>query len=170
LRKFDEHLNIRFQLGQPGEATLTISAPGAGVSGGSGGRGPAQQGIPQAILDTIPPRPEEMTVPPALAQRFEGRTVRAIRGDSLPVGNGDFQRLQIPLRVGDTVTKTSMDATIAAVRKFDEHLGIRWALAEPDQVDVVIFVAPAPPASSGRGGRGPGPGALITPPVEPQPN
>ena len=169
LRKFDEHLNIGFQLGQPGEATLTISAPGAGASGGRG-RGPAQQGIPQAILDTIPTRPEEMTVPPALAQRFEGRTVHAIRGDSLPVGNGDFQRLQMPLRVGDSVTKTSMDATIAAVRKFDEHLGIRWALVEPDQVDVVIFVAPAPPASGGRGGRGPGPGAVITPSVAPQPN
>ena len=79
---------------------------------------------------TIPPGPtkaEPVLLPPAIAEAFEGQTLRSIRVDGISLPKEGFlAQAQVPVRVGDILTKSSIEATIAAVKKFDPDLGVTW--------------------------------------------
>jgi TonB family protein len=95
---------------------------------------------------------------------LEGRTLRSIRLVGLGISLEDFlAQAQLPLRAGDTLTQTSIEAATAAIAKFDDHLQVRWVPVESNSVDLTI-VAPGARIPGGRGGRG---GAA--PPEPPQP-
>jgi TonB family protein len=119
----------------------------------NGPRGPV-------TLDTIPTRPEPLVLPPSMAQQFAGRTLRSIQLAGIGMSTEDFlAQAQVPIRVGDTLTQSSIEATVAAVRKFDGHLGDRWALVEPDGIELTIFAPGAMPGARGGIGAGLGAGA-----------
>jgi hypothetical protein len=120
------------------------------------------QNPPPTTFDTIPVRPEPMVIPTPMAQRFEGRTLRSIRlaGIGLPT-EAFLAQAQVPIREGDALTQASIEATIAAIRKFDEHLGERWTTVEPNGMDLTIFAPGAISAPGGRSARGGGIGAGI---------
>ncbi len=106
----------------------------------------------------------EMRLRDAAAQKqFEGRVLGSVRLVGLDMSTEDFLRqAQLPIRAGDTLTQSSIDATIVAVRKFDEHLGDRWALVEPNGIELTIFAHGATSDPVGRtAGRGSGVGVGI---------
>jgi len=71
---------------------------------------------------------------------IQGRTVNTITAASLsdPVRNEVIARL--PVREGDTLTPESIQATIKAVRDFDEHLGASFRLTDETHVNIEIVV------------------------------
>jgi len=71
---------------------------------------------------------------------IQGRTVGTITAPSLsdPVRNEVIARL--PVREGDTLTPESIQATIKAVRDFDEHLGASFRLTDEVHVNIEIVV------------------------------
>jgi TonB family protein len=90
----------------------------------------------------------------AVQKQFEGRVLRNIRLVGLDISTEDFlAHAQLPIRAGDTLTQSSIEATIAAVRKFDEHLGDRWALMDPNGIELTIFAPGATSEPVGRGAR-----------------
>jgi len=46
----------------------------------------------------------------------------------------------LPVREGDTLTPESIQATIKAVRDFDEHLGASFRLTDETHVNIEIVV------------------------------
>jgi TonB family protein len=85
---------------------------------------------------------------------LEGRTLRSIRLVGLGISLEDFlAQAQLPLRAGDTLTQSSIEAATAAIAKFDEHLSIGWVPVESNSVDLTI-AAPGARVPGGRGGRG----------------
>ena len=107
--------------------------------------------IPEApvFLVTVPTRSEPMILPPPMARQYEGRILRNLRLVGISMSTEDFlAQAQLPIRVGDTLTKSSIEAAIAAVKKFDDHLAERWSPVEPNGMDVTIF---APGAGAGIG-------------------
>jgi TonB family protein len=81
-------------------------------------------------------------------ESFGGRTLRSIRLAGVGISKADFlAQAQLPIREGDALTKESMEAAGAAVKKFDEHLSVFWSapVDSDGSVDLMI-VAP--------GGRG----------------
>ncbi len=46
---------------------------------------------------------------------------------------------QMPVRVGNTLTQSTMEATVAAVKKFDDHLSERWTPVESNGIELIIF-------------------------------
>jgi TonB family protein len=111
-------------------------------------------------LDTRPNRPEPLVLPPYFAKNFAGRTLQNIRLAGIGMSTEDFlAQTQLPIRVGDTLTQSSIEAAIAAVKKFDEHLGERWAAVDGNGLELTVY---APGTSPGaRGGVGGGIGAGI---------
>jgi TonB family protein len=90
----------------------------------------------------------------AVQKQFEGRVLRNIRLVGLDISTEDFlAHAQLPIRAGDTLTQSSIEATIAAVRKLDEHLGDRWALMDPNGIELTIFAPGATSEPVGRGAR-----------------
>ena len=100
---------------------------------------------------------------------LEGRTLKSIQVIGLGITTDDFlAKVALPVRVGDTLTQASRDATVAAVKRFDEHLSVWWGLAEPMAWELHILAPGATTVPGGRGGRGgrggePGPGAAAAP-------
>jgi TonB family protein len=100
---------------------------------------------PPMTLDTIPTRPERLVLPPSMARQFEGRTLRSIRLAGVSLSTEDFlARAQVPIRPGDTLTQNSIEATVDAVKKFDNHLGERWTAVGPDGMDLIIYAQGGP--------------------------
>jgi TonB family protein len=94
-----------------------------------------------------------------ISRSLEGATLRSIRLIGIGLSNEDFlARAQLPVREGDTLTASSMEAAAAAVQKFDEHLTVVWSpSAEPDGAAVLTIAAPGaslPSDARARGGRG----------------
>jgi TonB family protein len=112
-------------------------------------------------LDTIP-HAEPLVLPPLMAQQFEGRTLQSVRLAGIGMSTEDFlAQAQVPVRAGDTLTQSSIEATVAAVKKFDGHLGERWTPVEPNGMELTIFAPGAPgPRGAGVGG---GIGAGVAP-------
>jgi TonB family protein len=101
---------------------------------------------------------------------FEGRTLKSIQVLGVGIPTEDFlAKVNLPVSVGDTLPQGSVEATIAAVKKFDEHLAILWLRVEPMAVMLQIVAPGASAVPGGRGGRGggPGPGAAEAPPAPP---
>jgi hypothetical protein len=77
-----------------------------------------------------------------VAEAFNGRTLRNIRLRGLGMSKEDFLlQWQVPIHEGDTLTPSSIEATIAAIRNFDEHLAEIWSEVEPNALDLTIFPA-----------------------------
>jgi TonB family protein len=91
-------------------------------------------------------------------QVLEGRKVHGIRIVGLGIPVDDFlAQAQLPIHVEDVLTQSLAEATVAAVKRFDEHLRVLWMsyAADPNGVEIMIDAAPAAPAGNG-GGRGRG--------------
>ncbi|HEY7333792.1 MAG TPA: TonB family protein [Bryobacteraceae bacterium] len=104
-----------------------------------------------------------------ISRSLEGATLRSIRVIGLGLSKEDFlARAQLPVREGDRLTGSSMEAAAAAVKKFDEHLAAVWSpSAESDGGAVLTIAAPGASLSSaaraggGRAGIGSGVGRGI---------
>jgi TonB family protein len=100
------------------------------------------QGPRPLSLTTVPNHPEPLVLPPMVAEAFNGRTLRNIRLRGLGMSKEDFLvQAQVPIHEGDTLTQSSIEATIAAIRNFDEHLAETWSEVEPNALDLTIFPA-----------------------------
>jgi TonB family protein len=98
-----------------------------------------------------------------IPQAFEGRTLRSIRVVGLGISREDFvAQAHLPIREGDTLTQSSMEAADRALKSFDEHLSVFWTtgLDSNDGIDLTI-AAPGASIPGGRGGRGGGNGGGI---------
>jgi TonB family protein len=82
-----------------------------------------------------------------------GPIIRGIRFFGLGISLDDFlAQSQLPVREGDRLTQSLAEATLAAVKKFDEHLRV---LAEPvDSTGVEIDISALGAEASGRGRSG----------------
>ncbi len=103
---------------------------------------------------------------PLFAQNFSGRTLAGIRFAGIGMSAEDFlAQAQLPIKVGDTLTQNSIEATMAAVRKFDEHLSERWQDVDGNALELTIYSPDADPATiampGARGGIGGGVGVGI---------
>jgi TonB family protein len=100
------------------------------------------QGPRPLSLTTVPNHPEPLVLPPMVAEAFKGRTFRNIRLRGLGMSKEDFLvQARVPIHEGDTLTQSSIEATIAAIRNFDEHLAETWSEVEPNAHDLTIFPA-----------------------------
>ena len=100
------------------------------------------QGPRPLSLTTVPIHPEPLVLPPMVAEAFNGRTLRNIQLRGLGMSKADFLvQAQVPIHEGDTLTQSSIEATIAAIRNFDEHLAETWSEVEPNALDLTIFPA-----------------------------
>jgi len=78
---------------------------------------------------------------------FDGRTLRSIHVAGLGISKEDFlAQSRLPVHEGDTVTRKSMEDTVAAVKTFDEHLTTYWTAPadEPDGGVDLTIAAPGP--------------------------
>jgi TonB family protein len=91
----------------------------------------------------------------------QGKVIRAIRLVGIDIPLADFlARAQLPVREGDLLTDSSAQATIVALRNFDEHLTVLADVVDPNGVELTIS-APGPrgePSGRGQGGAGIGAG------------
>ena len=103
---------------------------------------PQTQGPTPLSLTTVPYHPEPLVLPQMVADAFTGRTLRKIQLRGLGMSKQDFLvQAQVPIHEGDTLTQMSIEATIAAIRNFDEHLAETWSEVEPNALDLTIFAA-----------------------------
>jgi TonB family protein len=85
---------------------------------------------------------EAFSSPSIAAGHFSGRTLRNIQLRGLDMSKEDFlAQPQVPIHEGDTLIQSSIEATIAAIRNFDEHLAETWSEVEPNALDLTIFPA-----------------------------
>jgi TonB family protein len=96
-----------------------------------------------------------------IPQSLEGRTVRSIRVNGLGISLADFlAQAQLPVHEGDILTPSAAKATVAAVKKFDEHLNVLWTtpVGDPNGIEISIVAPGARTEPRGRGGWGVGVG------------
>ena len=72
------------------------------------------------------------------AQMFAGRRLKAIDIQGLSASSRDELRAKLPVHVGDTLAADSMEKVNAAVKQFDEHLGLSMFTASDGQVKIRI--------------------------------
>ena len=97
----------------------------------------------------------------AIPQSLEGRTVRSIRVNGLGISLADFLvQAQLPVHEGDILTPGQAKATVAAVKKFDEHLNVLWTtpVGDPNGVEINIVAPGAKVRTTGPDGAGLGGG------------
>jgi TonB family protein len=93
----------------------------------------------ELTLDTRPTR-QGLVLPPFFARDFAGRTLQSIRLTGIGMSTEDFlAQTQLPISVGDTLTESSIESTIEAVRKFDEHLSERWTPVARNGMELTIY-------------------------------
>jgi TonB family protein len=121
------------------------------------------QAAQELTLDTRPTR-EGLVLPPVFAQNFAGRTLQGIRLAGIDMSTEDFlAQAHMSIKVGDTLTQSSIEEAIAAIRKFDEHLGERWTDVGGNGLELTIHAPDTAIATPGaRGGIGGGVGVGIT--------
>ncbi len=117
-------------------------------------------------LDSRPERPGPLLLPPLFARDFAGRTLQNIHLAGIGMSLPDFlAQTQLPIKVGDTLTQDSIEGTMAAIKKFDEHLGERWQDVDGNALELTIYAPGAAPVEIGmpgaRGGIGGGVGVGI---------
>jgi TonB family protein len=96
-----------------------------------------------------------------LPQSLEGRIVRSIRANGLGISLADFlAQAQLPVHEGDILTPGLAKATVAAVKKFDEHLNVLWTtpVGDPNGVEINIVAPGAKVRTTGPDGAGLGGG------------
>ena len=79
------------------------------------------------------------------AAMFAGRRLKLIDMQGLTIASRDELLAKLPVHVGDTLAEDSMDKVRAALKQFDEHLGLAMFTTRDGQVEIRI----AAPGSSG---------------------
>jgi len=69
---------------------------------------------------------------------FAGRRLKAIHIQGLSDASRDELLAKLPVRVGDTLAEDSMEKVDAAVKQFDEHLGLSMVTVPDGQVEIRI--------------------------------
>jgi TonB family protein len=79
------------------------------------------------------------------AAMFAGRRLKLIDMQGLTIASRDELLAKLPVHVGDTLAEDSMDKVRAALKQFDEHLGLAMFTTRDGQVEIRIEA----PGSSG---------------------
>jgi TonB family protein len=69
---------------------------------------------------------------------FAGRRLKIIDIQGLPAASRDELLTRLPVHVGDILAEDSMEKVDAAVKQFDEHLGVSMLTARDGQVEIRI--------------------------------
>jgi outer membrane protein assembly factor BamA len=69
---------------------------------------------------------------------FNGRRLKTIEVQGLSNTSRDELLGKLPLHVGDTLSGESMEKVTAAVKRFDEHLGVSMFTTSDGEVEIRI--------------------------------
>jgi protein TonB len=147
--------------GSTHQITVAFEAP-KNAPGGIAGSGPGgiPSGVIGGIIGAVPPTPPPPPPAPGTANRaiavmpsMEPPVVKEIRVTGLQDEDRDALLGQLPVHVGDTLTREQFTNTLTALRAFDEHLRMVTMGTSGNETTLVISAPEAPtpmPAQMGQ--------------------